>query len=61
DLAVARLTKDRGMDESDARRRIASQATRQERTAIADVIIVNDGSPQNLQDQVERWWPVIIG
>ena len=46
----------RGMDEADARARIAAQATREQRRAAADVVIDNDGDLAGLQAQVERLW-----
>ena len=42
EIAVRRLVEQRGMDEADVRRRMAAQASRDERMAIADVIIHND-------------------
>ena len=45
EVAVRRLVEQRGMDEADVRRRMAAQASRDERTAAADVIIHNEGSP----------------
>ena len=44
ELAVARLVEHRGFTESDARARIARQASREERLAKADVVIDNSGS-----------------
>ena len=43
EVAVDRLVRLRGMDEADARARIARQATREERAAGADRIIDNNG------------------
>jgi len=56
DLAVERLVKFRQFDEKDARRRIAAQITRDERKALADVVIDNSGSRQALHDAVDRVW-----
>jgi dephospho-CoA kinase len=47
---------ERGMDEADARARIAAQATREQRRAAADVVIDNDGDRAGLQAQVARLW-----
>ena len=47
---------ERGMDEADARARIAAQATREQRRAAADVVIDNDGDLAGLQAQVDRLW-----
>lgn len=46
----------RGMSETEARARMAAQATDAERFAIADVIIHNDDSLTHLQAQVEQIW-----
>ena len=52
---VARLI-GRGLSERDARARIAAQATDEERRAAADVIVDNSGSPEELAEQVDRFW-----
>jgi dephospho-CoA kinase len=56
DIAVARLVEDRGMDEADARRRIAAQVSRAARMAAADVVVDNSGSFDDLRDQVDALW-----
>jgi dephospho-CoA kinase len=56
EVAVRRLVEHRGMDEADVRRRMAAQASREERTAAADVIIHNDGSLDDLKSQVAETW-----
>ena len=53
---VARLVADRGMTESDAHARIAAQATDEQRRAVADVVITNDGTRDQLNDQVDAVW-----
>lgn len=60
ELRVDRLI-GRGMDESDVRRRLASQASREQRLAIADVVIDNSGSPTELRTQVSHWWKNRVG
>lgn len=52
---VARLV-DRGLSAADARARIASQATDEQRRAVADVVLRNDGAPEELAAQVQRFW-----
>lgn len=52
---VARLV-GRGMTEQDARARIATQATDEQRRAVADVVLDNSGTPENLAAQVEKFW-----
>lgn len=56
DVAVSRLVEGRGMDPGDARRRIAAQASREERLAAADVVIDNSGSIDALRRQVDDLW-----
>lgn len=53
---LARLVEHRGMDASEAARRIESQATDAERIAIADVVIDNNGSLEETLEQVDRVW-----
>ena len=56
EVAVERLVTWRGMTEADARARIAAQAGRAERLAIADVVIDNSGDRENLEAQVAELW-----
>jgi dephospho-CoA kinase len=56
EIAVERLVKSRGMDEADARARIARQATREERLAKADFVIDNSGGRADLQAQIGALW-----
>src|SRR5262249_22803172 len=53
---VARLAHDRDMSEAEARSRILAQATDDERRAVADIVIVNDASPEWLRAAVETAW-----
>ena len=55
EIRVRRLV-GRGMSEDDARARIAAQATDEQRRAVADVVLDNDGSPEDLAAQVETFW-----
>ncbi|MGI8336186.1 dephospho-CoA kinase [Actinomadura scrupuli] len=57
---IARLVADRGMTEADARARIAAQATREQRLAIADHVIDNSGSFEDLDAQVEVVWADLV-
>jgi dephospho-CoA kinase len=52
---VARLV-ERGLTAEDARARIASQATDEQRRAVADVVLRNDGDREALAVQVDRFW-----
>lgn len=51
---VHRLVQHRGLDEHDARRRIAAQVSDEERRAAADVIIDNNGPLTAIAPQVEK-------
>jgi dephospho-CoA kinase len=55
DTRVARLVQ-RGLSEEDARARIAAQATDEQRRAVADVVLDNSGTPEELAAQVDRFW-----
>ena len=50
----------RGMQISEIQARISSQASRQERTDVADFLIENNGSEDELLRQVENIWDSII-
>ncbi|MFD0142153.1 MULTISPECIES: dephospho-CoA kinase [unclassified Streptomyces] len=51
-----RLVRLRGMAESEARARMAAQATRAQRRAIAGLVIDNDGPLDALEPQVRKVW-----
>lgn len=55
-VRLERLTTSRGMDRDDALARIEAQATDEQRLAIADIVLDNGGSPQELRSQIERQW-----
>ena len=56
DVAVDRLVTQRGFGEADARARIAVQLSRQERRAMADVVIDNSGDRSALEAEIDRAW-----
>lgn len=56
ETAVERLVGQRGLDEDDARARIASQISREERLALADFVIDNSGDLDQLDAEVDRCW-----
>ena len=56
DTAVERLMKHRGFSESDARARVANQASRETRLAIADRVLDNSGDIASLESQVNEVW-----
>lgn len=58
DLRRMRLL-DRGLSKQDIEARIANQATDEEKVAVADIVIVNNGSMQDLRDQVLKAWSQI--
>ena len=51
---IARLVNRRGMDRADAERRIAAQAPPQRKVALADWVIENDGTLEELYAQVDH-------
>ena len=56
DEQLRRVGAQRGMTESDARARMAAQASDDERAAAADVILDNGGTLEELETQVDRLW-----
>jgi dephospho-CoA kinase len=56
ELAVERLVAHRGFDADDARSRIANQASREARRAVADRIIDNSGDLDALERQIDDVW-----
>jgi dephospho-CoA kinase len=56
EIAVERLVTQRGMREADARARIATQADRADRLAVADRVVDNSGTREELERQVEDVW-----
>ena len=57
---VARLVA-RGLTEADARARIVAQASDEQRRAIADHVVVNDGDLAALDAAVDRLWAALTG
>ncbi len=60
DVQVARLISSRGMTEDEARARIAAQATRQQRTGAADLVIDNTGPMDELTLIVGGTWDELV-
>ncbi len=56
EVAVRRLVEHRGFDEDDARARIAKQAARSDRVAMADFVVDNSGTPEDLSVEIDRAW-----
>lgn len=55
-----RLVRLRGMTLEEARARMAAQATREERLAVADLVIDNDGPLEALEAQVAKVWADLL-
>ena len=55
-LRVERLVRLRGMDRTEAEARVASQASDDERLAVADVVLDGTGSDDSLRAQVDELW-----
>ncbi len=56
ETAIERLVASRGFDRADAEARVAAQATREQRRALADFVIDNSGDESALDAEVERCW-----
>ena len=56
ELQLERLVSRRGMNPDQARARIAAQATREQRLAVADIVIDNSGSLEDLDRRVDTVW-----
>lgn len=56
DTAVQRLVRYRDFDEEDARRRMASQVSREQRLEAADFVVDNRGSLEDLNREIDRAW-----
>ncbi len=60
DVRVPRVIADRGLTEEDVRARMAAQASDEQRAEVADVLIDNEGTPGDLQGQVDRLWEELV-
>jgi len=56
ELRIRRLAEHRGVSEEQARARMAAQATDDQRRAVADVVLDNSGTPEQLAVQVDSFW-----
>lgn len=56
EIAVGRLVEHRNITERDARARVGAQASREDRRRLADVVIDNSGSLQDLDVAVDGVW-----
>jgi dephospho-CoA kinase len=55
-VQLERLADERGMTAEQARARIAAQATREQRLAVADIVIDNSGTLDELDQRVSEVW-----
>lgn len=60
EVAVDRLVRQRNFDESDARARIASQMSRDDRLLLADYVVDNKGDVNDLNHQIDRLWHTLL-
>jgi dephospho-CoA kinase len=60
EIAVERLVEQRGMDEDDARARIASQVSREQRVETATHVLDNSGDVDALGRQVDQLWAELL-
>jgi dephospho-CoA kinase len=56
EIAIQRVVRDRGMKASDVQARIDKQASRTDRLAIADRVLDNSGTKEDLVRQVDQAW-----
>ncbi|HVX21642.1 MAG TPA: dephospho-CoA kinase [Acidimicrobiales bacterium] len=56
DVALQRLVEQRGMPREDAQARIAAQMARDDRRTLADYVLDNGGSLDQLPGEVDRLW-----
>ena len=59
EVQVERLTAQRGMAAEEAQRRIASQASREDRLAVADVVVDNAGTLADLERRLDEVWATL--
>ena len=60
EVRIGRLAETRGMSREEAEPRIAAQATDEQRRAVADVAVENDGTLDDLRDRVDEVWRRIV-
>ncbi len=60
EVALQRLVTARGMDEADARARMAAQPDREARLEGADLVVDNSGDEAHLRGEVDRVWAALL-
>jgi dephospho-CoA kinase len=58
-MQLERLMRTRGLSEAEARLRIQAQPPQSEKVALADVLIENNGTFNNLREQVKQYWHIV--
>ena len=61
EVQVERMLRDRGWTREDAESRIAAQASREKRLAIATHVIENDGTREDLETRVRQVYDELVG
>ena len=61
EVQVSRLVSQRGMPADQARARMAAQASREQRLAVADIVIDNSGPLDDLDQRVDEVWGELRG
>lgn len=61
DVQLERLVEQRGMSEDDARARLAAQTSREDRLAVADEVLDNSGTREQLLAAVDALWARLTG
>lgn len=60
-VQLARLQQRDGLSAAEAQARVQAQASRAQRLAVADVVLVNDGSAEQLRQSVDQEWERLRG
>jgi len=60
EVRIERLARTRGMSRAEAESRIAAQATDEQRREVADVVIDNDGTLDDLRARVDAVWNDVL-
>jgi dephospho-CoA kinase len=60
DVQLERLTAQRGMPDTEAKQRIASQVSREDRLAVAGLVVDNSGSLGDLDRRIDEVWAELV-
>jgi dephospho-CoA kinase len=60
EVQIERLMRGRGMSEEAIRARIDAQAPLDDKAAVADILLDNEGAPADLERQIDRIWDDLI-